>query len=325
MLGLCLWAAGCSSVHEAQPEPLMNVPIEPLQGTSSIVFHRPLPLGSRLRVQGVFKEYHRITPKANGFVVAEKVEHVQLAYNLTKTFLELDLDGDPTRMRYDVAEIASNDARIPDFNGLGARRSSLLHTPDMDQLAWSRGQQYDIALHDGKFEFKLGAGKFSPIEQEVLTDTFGPPYELWLEEALGHLFAPKGPKRVGEQWSIADKWAARLLERCADMGKVSHVTGQATFVGTERVGAIAVQRVEAWIKGEGKLREALTYPIRANNNNVEIKYIGLFPVDLSLPAVSHQWSIHGKGQIVVEVNDALGDIDFETMLEHESQVQEVTR
>jgi len=324
-LGLCLGALACAASHDEGRDPLMDVPIDPLRGTSSIVIHRPLPVGTRLHVQGVYKKYHRTTGKNTGWVVAQDVDQVQLGYDLTKTFVDVDLDGDPKRVRYDVAEIASNDLDAPQFTELGERRSTLLHSPEMDRMQVSGGQQFDFFYGQGKYTILMHAGSLRPIEEAVFKDLFGPFYEFRLERMLAHMFAPKGPKRIGDHWDVDLDDARLILERMGELTEAAHVSGQATFMGTERVFGIPVQRIEAWIKGEGKLRHEVTYPIQANHNLVELKYVGIFPVDLNLPAISHDWSLKGKGQLVVEHGDDLADIHFDTLCEHQSKVIEVRR
>jgi hypothetical protein len=314
-----------SSCAVPEHDPLMDVPVNMQDGTSSIVMHRPLPVGTRMHVQGVFKHYHRVTAKGSGFVFNEEVKRLQMVYDLKKTLLDLDLSGDPKRVRYEVSSVESSDADIPEFSALGERRSTHIHGPERDQVYFSAGQQFDLAWVDGHTKIAMRQGSLTPVEEAVLTDPFGPAYELWFEAQLAHLFGPKQTKRIGDHWDIDVTSAKVLLDQLGDLVDVKSVSGQASFVSTDRIGAIEVQRIEGFIEATGKIRNSVTYKIRANNNRVKLKYSGAFPVNLNLPPVEHTWSLKGEGQLVIEINDDLGDVRFETLGEHQSRLLDVQR
>lgn len=325
LAAICVLTAACSGEHVVERDPLLDVPVDMQSGTSSIVFHRPLPLGTRLHVQGVYRKHHRVTALASGYVVNQELTNLQMAYDLNKTFVAVDLDGYPKRVRYDVALVESTDADLPPIAATGEGRAGRIHDPNEDRIFASRGQQFDIQRIAGEYQISMHSGVLSQVEHEALTDPFGPGYEFWFETQLALMFAPKAPKREGDEWDIDTERAGALLGIMGDLVDIKKVTGRATFVSLERVGNIPVQRIHASIRAEGKVAQQLTSKIYANNNRVDLDYTGLFPVDLSLPPFEHDWTVKATGQLVAQFRDDLCDIEFEALSEHRSRVLEVRR
>lgn len=317
-----VFCVGCEKKSDL--DPLISVPIDPLEGTSSIVIHRPQAVGTRVRQQGVFKSRHRTTALSSGYVVHQELANLQLSYDVAKTLLEVDLDGTPKRQRYEVAVIDATDADVPTA-ALGQGGIVRLRGPGADAFSSSGGQVFELARRDGKSRVTMLKGQLHPVEEGAITDPLGPGYELWFEEELAHLFGSKSPRRVGEEWDVDFARAALLLDSVGDLVKATKISGKATFVGVERVNGVNVQRIEAWIKGRGEVKNDLTTKKFANNNDVEVKYTGLFPVDLGLPPVEQDWTVKGKGHIIALVGDVVGDIEFETTYEHLTRVLEVRR
>lgn len=319
LLGFCV-----SCGKKSDLDPLMNVPIDPLQGTSSIVIHRPQAVGTRVHQQGVFKRHRRMTALSSGYVVHQELANLQLSYDVAKTLLEVDLDGTPKRERYEVSVINATDADVPTA-ALGQGGIVRLRGPTADAFSSSGGQVFDLARRSGKMRVTMLQGQLHPVEEGAITDPLGPGYELWFEEELARLFGTKTPRRIGEEWDVDVERAALLLDDVGELVKATKITGRATFVGVEKVNGVDVQRIEAWIKGRGEVRNEITTKKFANNNDVEVKYVGLFPVDLGLPPVEQDWTVKGKGHIIALVGDDVGDVEFETTYEHLTRVLEVRR
>lgn len=328
-LALCgptlLFCAACSAERAMDSDPLLNVPVDMNAGASSLVLHRPLPVGTRVHAQGVYRKHHRVTALASGYVVKEENENLQIAYDLQKTFLDIDLMGNPKRVRYGVVAIESTNEDLPAMAALGEGRAVQINAPNAGRLFSSGGQELEISTNEGQREITVRSGELTAVERQALSDPFGPGYELGFEQELARLFGPKEPKRVGDEWDVDLVRARALLERLGELVHVSKITGRVTFAASEKQGNLSVHRIEAWIKGEGKIAHKLTYKVRANTNQVELKYTGVFPVDLSLPPISHDWTVKGTGHLVVEVNDILGDIQFESLSEHQSRVVDLQR
>jgi hypothetical protein len=319
-----LLLGACSSCEKSQLDPLISVPIDPLAGTSSIVFHRPQAVGTQVRQQGIFKSHHRVTALSSGYVVHQELGDLQLSYDLAKTLLEVDLDGTPTRIRYKVSVINASNADTPSA-AVGQGGIVRLQGPQAAQATSSSGQVFDLARREGHTKVTMLKGQLNEVEEDAITDPLGPGYELWFEEELAHLFGTKAPRRIGEEWDIDLERATFLLERVGQLAKPTKLSGKATFVGVERLNGVKVQRIEAWIKGEGEVQNEITFKKFANNNLVDVKYTGLFPVDLALPPVEQDWTVKGKGHIIAQINDDIGDIVFETSYEHATSVSEIRR
>jgi hypothetical protein len=320
-----LGVVACGGASSAERDALLDTPVDMYRGASSILIHRPLPTGTSIRVQGVFRKHRRVTATSSGYVVHQQTDNLQMAYDLGKRFVEVDLNGNPKRVRYDVAVIESSDADLKPFAALGEGRVVRLQGPGADRVFSSGGQSFDVELLDGKRKISMLGGQLSPVERLAVLDPFGPGYELWLERQLARMFGPKEPQREGNEWDIDLDLARGLLVTFGDLAPPMKITGKATFVGIEQSEGVPVQRVEAWIKGEGALRTDITKKIHASNNRIELKYSGLFPVDLSLPPVAHDWVFKAKGNVIIEVSDVLGDIEQETRFEHQSRITEVRR
>lgn len=321
----CLLASGCGGGLSKEAESSLDAPVDMYAGASKISIHRPVSAGMRLHVQGVLRKNRRFTATANGFVAGQQTNYLQLAYDLNKTMLEVDAAGNATRVRYDVSSIESTDADLPPLAGLGRGQVVRLQGDDKPQSYTSGGQIFDFERLGEGPKVSMISGKLSEVERLALTDPFGPGYELWFEGELGRLFGPKDPQREGAEWDVDLALAQQLLALGGELEAPTHVSGKATFVGLEKAGEVQVQRVEAWIKGEGGVRLTEKRKIHANINRVDVKYVGLFPVDPKLPPVEHDWSLHAKGHIVMEVSDILGDVQFDSKVEHQSRVLEVRR
>lgn len=322
LLGACGGGAGGDAT--------LDTPVDMHRGASTILIHRPMSVGTRLHVQGLFRKHRRKTGLANGYVVWQDNQNLELLYDLSKTLAEIDLDGFPKRVRYDVGFVESSDADVPPQAAMAEGRVARLRPSDQGTLLEgnvfrSGGQSFDFRRVDDEYKVAMLAGTLTSLERSALTDPLGPGYEMWFEAELAHLFGPKEPQREGNQWEVDLERAADLLARFGELAPPLKVTGQATFVGKEKMNGIPVQRIEATIVGEGALAHELTAKIHANINRVELKYVGLFPVDLSLPPVEHDWKIKAKGHMVVEIGDFLGDLQFEQMAEHQSRILEVRR
>jgi hypothetical protein len=302
----------------------MNVPIDPRQGTSSIVLHRPQAVGTRVRQQGVYKKHERTTALSSGYVVHQQIDDLQVTYDVGKTLMDVDLDGTPSRVRYEVGVLNYTDQDLP-TEMLGQGGIVRLHGPNASQYSSSSGEVFDLLRSGAALKINMVKGELPPAERAAITDPLGAGYEVWFEEALAHMFGPKAPKRVGDEWNIDPKLAADFMDTMADLIEPSLVTGTVTFVGIERINDVNVQRVEAWIKGKGKMRNEITYKIFANNNDVDVKYSALFPVELGLPPVEQKWSVKAKGHLVAEINDQVGDVEFDNGYEHLTRVVEVRR
>jgi hypothetical protein len=320
---LCWLLSACGG--SAGSDALLETPVDMYRGASTILIHRPLPVGTRLQVQGNFRKHLRKTGLANGHVVWQDKQNVHLRYDLGKTLTEVDLDGYPKVVRYDVGFVESSDADLPPLAAMAQGRVARLQGPDAAQVAQSGGQSFDFRRVGGQYKVSMVMGALSEVERRALTDPLGPGYEMWFEGELARLFGPKEPQREGGDWEIDPERAGELLEHVGELQPPMKVTGKATFVGKEKVNGVTVQRVEAWIVGEGGVRHAITAKMHANINRVELKYTGLFPVDLSLPPVEHDWKVKGRGHMVMEVSDFLGDLQFELDTEHQIRIVEVRR
>src|SRR5688572_5551772 len=73
----------------------LDTPVDMYRGASSILIHRPMPVGTRLHVQGVLRKHRRFTVMANKFVLHQEDQHLQMAYDVSKTLAEVDLNGNP--------------------------------------------------------------------------------------------------------------------------------------------------------------------------------------------------------------------------------------
>lgn len=318
-LAACLFITACGAPAEA------DGPVDMYRGASTILIHRPQPVGTRVQAQGVFRRNRRLSVIVNGFVGGQENANLQLIYDVNKTLVEVDLSGNPKRMRYDVTTLQATDADLPPVAAMREGRVVRLQEPGATQMLTSGGQSFSFDLVDGQSKLTMIKGQLTKVESEAFTDRLGPGYELGLEAELARMFGPKHPQREGNEWDIDLDRARDLLIEVGELGPPMKITGKATFVGFERIGDVQMQRVEAWIRGEGSLKLPRKEKVSANNNRVELKYSGLFPVDLSLPPVEHFWSSKAKGQVVLDVGEALGDIQFEQLFEHRSRIVQVRR
>lgn len=321
----CSLAGGCGGGLSKEAESSLDAPVDMYAGASKIAIHRPASAGMRLHVQGVLRKNRRFTATANGFVAGQQTSYLQLAYDLNKTMLEVDAWGNAKRVRYDVGSIESTDADLPPLSGLVRGQVVRLRGDDEAQPYVSGGQRFDFERFGDGPRVSMLSGTLTEVERSALTDPFGPGYELWFEGELGRLFGPHEPQREGAEWDVDLELAKQLLAVGGELEAPTSVSGKAQFVGLEKAGEVQVQRVEAWIKGEGGVRMPEKRKIHANINRVEVKYVGLFPVDPKLPPVEHDWSLHAKGHVVLESGDALGDVQFDSKVEHQSRVLEVRR
>src|SRR5687767_13303142 len=113
-----LQASACGAGVNADSDSALDVPVDMHRGASPIAIHRPLKAGMRLHVQGVLRKHRRITAVANGFVVNQQTNHLQLSYDLDKTMLDVDAAGNVKRVRYQVGFVESTDADAPPFAAL---------------------------------------------------------------------------------------------------------------------------------------------------------------------------------------------------------------
>jgi hypothetical protein len=322
LIGACGGSAGSDAG--------LDTPVDMYRGASTIVIHRPMSVGTRMHVQGLFRKHSRKTGLANGYVVWQDNQNLELVYDLSKTLAEVDLDGFPKRVRYDVGFVESSDADVPPLTAMAEGRAGRLQHTDLGKMFEgnvfrSGGQSFDFRRSDGNYKVDMLTGALNPLERSALTDPLGPGYEMWFEAQLAHLFGPKEPQREGNEWEIDLERAGDLLARVGELAPPMKVTGKATFVGTEKINDVLVQRIEATLVGEGGVKHAITAKMHANIHRVELKYVGLFPVDLSLPPVEHDWKLKGKGHMVIEIKDFLGDLHFELMAEHQARILEVRR
>ncbi|HYJ10839.1 MAG TPA: hypothetical protein VEX18_17575 [Polyangiaceae bacterium] len=321
----CIHFSACGAGVNAESDSALDVPVDMHRGASPIAIHRPLKAGMRLHVQGVMRKHRRITGVANGVVVNQQTNHLQLSYDLNKTLLDVDASGNVKRVRYQVGFVESTDAEAPPFAALSQGQVARLQGASAAQTSSSSGQIFDFERVGDQPKVAMVSGTLTPVERVALTDPFGPGYELWFEGELAQLFGPKEPQREGGEWDIDVERARQLLVLAGELSPPMTISGKATFVGLEKVGDVKVQRVEAWVKGEGGLHIEEQRKIHANINRVEVKYVGLFPLDASLPPVEHDWQFKAKGHVVMEISDVLGDLQFESRLEHQSRILEVHR
>lgn len=321
----CFVVSACGGqIPESEPV-VFDGPIDLQRGAGSILIHRPLPVGTRMRVQGQFRNHRRTVAKDTGYVVGQDVDNLQMAYDIVKTVLDVDLYGSPKRVRYDVVAVKSSRADIPPFEALGEHRAVRLQDPAADRVSFSAGQVFDIERGDVDWKVSMIAGKLSAIERAALTDPFGPAYELWLEQELAYMFGPKQRQRVGDEWDIDLERAKDLLVYVSNLKPPIKIIGRAKFVGIDKIGSIQVQKIEAWARAEGDLRTQVTKKIHASNSRIELRYAGVFPVDLNLPPLEHDWTFKGDDNLIVEVNDTLGDIHTDQWAEHQTRITELRR
>jgi hypothetical protein len=320
----CFVAAACGGqIPESEPV-VFDGPIDLQRGASSILIHRQLPVGTRMRVQGQFRNHRRTVAKDTGYVLGQDVENLQMAYDIIKTVLDVDLYGSPKRVRYEVVGVKSSRADIPPFEALGEHRAVHLQDPAADEVSFSAGQVFDIEWGEGG-KVSMVAGKLSASERAVLTDPFGPAYELWLEQELAYMFGPKQRQRVGDEWEIDLKRAQALLVSVSNLKPPIKISGGAKFAQVEKIGGIQVQKIEGWARAEGDLRTKVTKKIHASNSRIELRYAGVFPVDLNLPPLEHDWNFKCDDNLIVEVNDTLGDIHTDQSIEHQTRIMELRR
>lgn len=322
---LVLLFAGCASAHGSAGETDLESPVDMHRGASTILIHRPMPLGTSLHVQGVVRAHRRTTALTNGFVAHQDSEHLQLVYDVTKTLAEVDLGGYPKRVRYAVGFIETTDADLPPMAAMAEGRVVRMNVPGSGQVYQSGGQLFDFQRVSGEYRVEMLSGALANVEKRALTDPLGPGYELWFEGELARLFGAKEPQREGSEWDVDPERARQLLIRIGKLEEPITLTGKVTFVSKEKVGDVPVQRIEAWIRGDGGVPHEITHAVHANTKRAEIKYTGLFPVDLGLPPVEHSWKVTAKGHLIVEYADALRDIQFQESFEHDSRILQVRR
>jgi hypothetical protein len=189
----------------------------------------------------------------------------------------------------------------------------------------SGGQQLEMRRTEGVRDVHPLVGTLTKLERRVLNDRFGPAYEMGLEATLAKMLKPPGPQREGSEWDVDLERATDMLTALGDLEAPTKLTGKAKFERLEESEGVPCYRVSAVLRGEGRLHTEITYRILSNNHAVELHYTGLFPVDLALPPVSHEWKFKAKARFVVEVNDVLGDTLAEWGFSHQSRVMEVRR
>jgi len=320
----CVALAACGGAQVPESQPLLfEGPFDPNHGASSILMHRPLPVGTRMRTEGLFRYHHRTAATSNGFLVNREDDNLQLAYDVAKTVIDVDLDGNPIRVRYAVSAVQSSDADIAPLDALVEGRAARLH--ESNQVATSGGQVFDLAWDDAAVKVSMVSGALSDVERKALTDPLGPAYEFNTERRLAHMFGPQGVHREGEDWEIDLELAAALLSSVGTLEPPLEVSGRATFASSDDIAGVPVQRIQAWARAEGTLAAEFKFKTRAKNASMELRYSGAFPVNLNLPPLEHDWTFTGKAELIVEVYDRLGEVRVDTVSKHQSRITQITR
>jgi hypothetical protein len=321
----CLLVSACGGSAGSGTD--LEAPVNMYQGASPIRLHRPPSVGTRLHVQGVMREHHRFAILVNSVVLDQDVGHLQMVYDVNKTVAEVESNRDVKRVRYQVGFIETTEADLPPMAAMSQGRVARLNEPGSDQVHQSGGQVFDLHRDVEGPRLAMVSGALSKAEREAFAESLGPAAEVTFEAELQRLFGPKEPQREGAEWDFDVVRAKQLLIEAGELAEPIQMTGKVSFVGKEKVGALPVQRIEAWIKAEGQLKlpEKLNRKTHANINRVELKYTGIFPEDPSLPPVEHDWKVQAKGHVVTEMDDILGDVQFDASYEHQSRTVEVRR
>src|SRR5262249_141227 len=157
--------------------------------------HRPLPVGARLRTQGTFRGHRRTIATRNGAVLRLEADNIQLEYDLSKSVMDVDLNGDTRRVRYTVNRVTTSDPDLLPQDGGGEHRTARLAGAAQPNVASSSGQVFDLQLQEGKLAVSLLGGELNRLERKALVDPFGPGYELTMEKMLAAMFGPQQPQR----------------------------------------------------------------------------------------------------------------------------------
>jgi hypothetical protein len=300
---------------------------DPNRSASTILMHRPLPVGARLRTLGTYRNHRRAVTTRNGTVIFVDADNLQLDYDVTKAVMDVDLHGDTKRIRYTVNAVTTSDADLLPRDAVGEQRSARLHGAVPPHVESSAGQVFDLQLQDDKIAWSVLGGELNRREFKALSDPFGPAYELGMEKVLASMFGPRQPQREGDEWDIDLELAAQVLQAAASSLEAPlKVTGRASFVARDEIAGIPVQRIEAWARAEGTLRVQLDgKKLRFNRSVFELTYKGAFPVDLSLPPMDHDWTFKGDSHLVGEPSEQLGELHIDVLTQHHCRIAELRR